>query len=167
LEAKVQALLRRIYQFNRVDHRSVTSWGDICLHQNQRLITVGERTIRLSSTEYRLMGLLLARANRPVCKAELLRYVWGSASAEPTNIVELAIARLRRKIEDDPTRPSRLVTVRSVGYQLRLTKVTIGHERPAPREARDVPVTIPTPPRGSAAAGVPIMPRLLTRHPVT
>lgn len=118
LEAEVQALLRRVYHFNRSPRRIQPAYSDIRLHPERRLVTIGARTVRLSATEYRLMRMLLANPNRPVHKSEMLRQVWGCASTQPTNVVELAIARLRRKIEDDPSQPTRLITVRSVGYQL-------------------------------------------------
>jgi DNA-binding response OmpR family regulator len=51
-------------------------------------------------------------------KDHLLETVWGyEASDTNSNIVELAIRRLRKKLEDDPSRPKRLVTVRGVGYK--------------------------------------------------
>lgn len=118
LVAKVQALLRRVYYLNRPDRRPQAVYGDLRLEQEQRLLTVGGRTVRLSNTEHRLFRLLLAHANRPVRKQELLRHVWGEHGLEPSNVVELTVARLRRKIEEDPAHPRRLVTVRSFGYQL-------------------------------------------------
>ncbi|HXF60368.1 MAG TPA: response regulator transcription factor [Caldilineaceae bacterium] len=125
LEAKVKALLRRIYLLNRTEHRSVLIRGDLRLDCRQRILTIGERKAKLSATEYRLVRYLLMRPNRVVHKDELLRQVWGYVLSQQdsygqNNVVELAIGRLRRKIEEIPSRPRRLVTVRAAGYQLRV-----------------------------------------------
>ncbi len=166
LEAEVQALLRRVYHFNCSPGRAQPAHGDIRLHPERRLVTVGARTVRLSTTEYRLMRLLLAQPNRPVHKREMLRQVWGCAMTEPTNVVELAIARLRRKIEDDPSQPTRLITVRSVGYQLCVSlpaaAVPPATIPPAGREQAEAPVT--GHPAGSGGSGFPLLPSVPKWH---
>jgi DNA-binding response OmpR family regulator len=170
LEAAVQALLRRIYHLNRSPRPALAAPADIRLHPERRLVTIGQRTIRLSATEYRLMRLLLTHANRPVRKTEMLRQVWGCAMTEPTNVVELAIARLRRKIEDDPSQPTRLVTVRSIGYQLCLaappapaSPVSVSPFPPVAREHAEAPVSNHAAASGSAA-GLPLLPGVPMWH---
>jgi DNA-binding response OmpR family regulator len=123
LLAKVRALLRRIYQFNSSSRRQVIVRGDVRLDCAERSLTIGGRCVHLSVTEYRLIHYLLARPNQVVCKQELLRQVWGYPGSEASNVVELAIGRLRRKIEADPTAPCRLITIRAAGYQLRFPNV--------------------------------------------
>jgi DNA-binding winged helix-turn-helix (wHTH) protein len=60
----------------------------------------------------------MAHADRPVSKEDLLQHVWGyEADESNSNIVELAIRRLRKKMEDNPSVPNRLLTVRGVGYK--------------------------------------------------
>jgi DNA-binding winged helix-turn-helix (wHTH) protein len=124
------------------------------------MLTIGGRTVHLSATEYQLIRLFLARANRPVHKQELLHHVWGDYNNEPSNVVELAIARLRRKIEENPAQPCRLVTVRSVGYQLRLPAAE------AAREAAEPPLSDHHSLRGHVAAGVSGLPRIPTRQSI-
>lgn len=158
--AKTQALLRRVYLFDHRRQRQRSAHGDIRLDQDRRLCTVAGRTVRLSVTEYQLVRMLLAREDRPVCKRELLQAIWGQDGDEPSNVVELAIARLRRKIEDDPARPCRLVTVRSVGYQLRRTVPAMTRE-PQARPFSDR-YTLRGP-----AAGVSRLPHLPAQQPIS
>jgi DNA-binding winged helix-turn-helix (wHTH) protein len=60
----------------------------------------------------------MTAVNQPLSKETLLELVWGYESSETnSNIVELAIRRLRKKLEEDPSDPLRLITVRGVGYK--------------------------------------------------
>lgn len=149
LVAKVQALLRRIYHLNRPERHPRAMYGSLQLEQERRMLTIGGRTVRLSNTEHRLFRLLLARANRPVHKQELLRQIWGENSLEPSNVVELAVARLRRKIEEDPAKPRHLITVRSYGYQLCLPTPGAKYEAGEPSRPEHHSL------RGPIAAGIP------------
>ncbi len=82
-----------------------------------RAVSVAGRTVELTPTEFALLRYLASHAEHPVSKEELLQEVWGYADASSQNLVELAARRLRTKIETDPSAPTRLVTVRSVGYR--------------------------------------------------
>jgi DNA-binding response OmpR family regulator len=71
----------------------------------------------LTPTEFALLAFLAKRGERPTRKEELLEAVWGYSGSDNLNLVELAVRRLRIKIEDDPSQPLRVVTVRGVGYK--------------------------------------------------
>lgn len=117
LEARIRATLRRI------DHRAtgvafdVAEYGDLKLFNSTLSASVAGRTVDLTPTEFALLRYLASHAERPVSKEELLQEVWGYADASSQNLVELAARRLRTKIETDPSAPTRLVTVRGVGYR--------------------------------------------------
>ena len=64
----------------------------------------------------------MTHADQTVSKEELLEAVWGYDSTDGSNLVEVAISRLRKKIEKDPARPDRLLTVRGIGYRFSSAK---------------------------------------------
>ena len=70
--------------------------------------------------EFNLFLALLERRGAVVSRLELLKEVWGHASSVLTRTVDTHVAELRRKLEDDASRPRHLLTVRKTGYRLRL-----------------------------------------------
>ncbi|HIE38273.1 MAG TPA: response regulator transcription factor [Anaerolineales bacterium] len=76
------------------------------------------RPIHLTPTEFRLLLALARQAGQVVSREELVRQVWGSDYEGKRESLKLYILYLRRKLEDDPTRPRLLVSKRGVGYQL-------------------------------------------------
>ena len=120
LEARIRATLRRIGHGNSGVAFDVAEYGDLKLFNATLSASVAGRTVDLTPTEFSLLRYLASHAERPVSKEELLQEVWGYSDANSQNLVELAARRLRTKIEDDPSTPTRLVTVRGVGYRYAL-----------------------------------------------
>jgi two-component system response regulator RegX3 len=79
-----------------------------------------QEAIRLRRMEARLLAALLRHRNQYVSRATLMREVWNTDYMEDTRTLDVHIHWLRRKIEEDPARPRRLVTVRGIGYCLRV-----------------------------------------------
>jgi two-component system KDP operon response regulator KdpE len=73
--------------------------------------------LRLTPTEWRLLGILLRRPGQLVSSAQLLTGVWGPGFQNRTNYLRFHMARLRRKLEDDPSRPRHLLTEPGMGYR--------------------------------------------------
>ena len=73
--------------------------------------------MHLSRIEFDLLYALMSRQGQVVDKETLFKEVWGYEYRGESNLVEVAIRRLRSKIEADPARPRRIVTVRGVGYK--------------------------------------------------
>lgn len=118
VEARIRAILRRAAHRLEPDEIQVLEHGDVRLDSGLRAATVAGNLIELTRTEYQLLHHLMLNADRPVSKEDLLERVWGyEASDTNSNIVELAIRRLRKKVEEDPSNPDRLITVRGVGYK--------------------------------------------------
>jgi DNA-binding response OmpR family regulator len=118
VEARIRAILRRATGRTESEFVQVLERGDVKLDSDLRAVTVAGNLVELTRTEYRLLHSLMTNAERPLSKDRLLETVWGyEASDTNSNIVELAIRRLRKKVEDDPSQPRRLVTVRGVGYK--------------------------------------------------
>ncbi len=76
----------------------------------------GEREIALTAREVGILRWLHRHRNRSVSRAELLEQVWGTLGTLQTRTVDMTIAKLRQKIERDPSKPGIIVTVTGVGY---------------------------------------------------
>jgi len=78
----------------------------------------GERvTVRLTPTEWRILAILLDRPGQLVGSAQILTRVWGPGFQQRTNYLRFHMARLRRKLEDNPARPRHLLTEPGMGYR--------------------------------------------------
>jgi DNA-binding response OmpR family regulator len=118
VEARIRAILRRTTNKIEAEPVQVLEHGDVRLDGGMRAATVGGNLVELTRTEYQLLHYLMSRVDLPVSKEDLLERVWGYEAADTnSNIVELAIRRLRKKLEEDASQPSRLLTVRGVGYK--------------------------------------------------
>jgi len=76
-----------------------------------------EETLRLTPTEWRILEILLQRPGQLVGSAQLLTGVWGPGFSQRTNYLRFHMARLRRKLEDNPARPRHLLTEPGMGYR--------------------------------------------------
>ncbi len=76
-----------------------------------------EQTLRLTPTEWRILELLLQRPGQLVGSTALLTGVWGPGFQQRTNYLRFHMARLRRKLEDNPARPRHLLTEPGMGYR--------------------------------------------------
>jgi two-component system, OmpR family, KDP operon response regulator KdpE len=75
------------------------------------------QTLRLTPTEWRILELLLQRPGQLVGSAQILTGVWGPGFQQRTNYLRFHMARLRRKLEDNPARPRHLLTEPGMGYR--------------------------------------------------
>ncbi len=76
-----------------------------------------EETLRLTPTEWRILEILLQRPGHLVGSAQILTGVWGPGFSQRTNYLRFHMARLRRKLEDNPARPRHLLTEPGMGYR--------------------------------------------------
>jgi two-component system KDP operon response regulator KdpE len=77
----------------------------------------GGATLRLTPTEWRILAILLDRPGQLVGSAQILTTVWGPGFQQRTNYLRFHMARLRRKLEDNPARPRHLLTEPGMGYR--------------------------------------------------
>ena len=87
-------------------------------------MTVRGEVVHLTPIEYQLLRTLMDTPDKPVSKEDLFQGVWGYNIAGGTNLVEVAMRRLREKVEQDPSSPTYLLTVRGVGYKFSTQAVT-------------------------------------------
>jgi DNA-binding response OmpR family regulator len=116
LVARIRALGRR--PVDATASRLVA--GDLELDELRHAAQVGDRTVDLSAREYALLGFLIRHAGQVVTRHQILDAVWGSEPDVYSNVVDLYVHYLRRKL-DTLGRGDRIRTVRGVGYTLRTT----------------------------------------------
>jgi two-component system response regulator VicR len=121
LIARIRAQLRRIGQERPAPRPPQTRLqvGSITLDVAEHSVTKAGAQVSLTVTEFRLLHCLMANAGRVVPTAELLKQVWGYADPGGSDVVRVTVHRLRRKVEQDPTRPLLLHTIPGVGVLLK------------------------------------------------
>ena len=118
LTARIRALQRR-RRLDTLARETIRRVGSLELDLHGHDATLDGRPLRLTPSEFRLLRLLSDEPERVYTRTEITRTLWESDFVGDARACDLHVARLRRKIESDPSRPERLVTVRGVGYRLR------------------------------------------------
>ncbi len=119
VQARVQAILRRVRWATEKHPPQIIAIGRIAVDLEAHEVLVATRRVQLSPIEFRLLYTLMAQAGKAISKEDLMREVWGYEFIGGTNLVEVTVRRLREKVEDDPSRPEHILTVRGVGYKFR------------------------------------------------
>jgi two-component system KDP operon response regulator KdpE len=115
LLARVRALLRRR---RPAGDGPLVQFGAVSVDLARRQVSRAGEAVHLTPIEYRLLTVLIANAGRVLTHRQLLREVWGPSHAEDTHYLRVYMTGLRRKLEDDPTRPRHIRTETGVGYRL-------------------------------------------------
>ena len=119
LLARVAALLRRARQTEGgAGAEGVERFGAVEINPASRTVTRGDQPVALSPKEFDLLLMLVRRRGAVVSRLELLTEVWGYSADVMTRTVDIHIAELRRKLEDDPSKPRHILTVWKAGYRL-------------------------------------------------
>lgn len=116
LMARVRAMLRRAAQSPQ-QAVEVLSSGDLRLDLVRREAMRGGALMPLKPKEFDLLTFFMRHPGRAFTREELLSQVWGYEFAGDTRTVDVHLRWLRQKIEQEPGTPTRLITVRSVGYR--------------------------------------------------
>src|SRR5438445_1093635 len=119
LVARVRAALRRAPAAPNDDDDSVDvlEEGDVRIDVGRHEVFVRGNLASLPLKEFELLELLMLNAGRVLTRDVLIDRVWGPNYYGDTKTLDVHVKRLRAKIEDDPAHPSRIVTVRGVGYR--------------------------------------------------
>jgi DNA-binding response OmpR family regulator len=113
LSARIRALVRR----SHLPSESVLVVSDLKLDRVAHLVERGGRRIELTSKEFALLEYLMLNAGRRVTRSMIIEHVWNLTFDTTTNVVDVYINYLRRKVDDG--HPTKLIhTVRGVGYEL-------------------------------------------------
>ena len=125
LVARMRAALRRVeapapvYDDDGLDRLEV---GDVCLDAQRHEVVIRGEEVSLPLKEFELLEVLLANAGRVVTRDSLINRVWGIDYVGDTQTLDVHVKRLRAKVESDPGQPSRIVTIRGVGYKYELPR---------------------------------------------
>jgi DNA-binding response OmpR family regulator len=119
LIARVRASLRRYRTTPRQQDAQSYTTSNLTIDYSRRVVTRAGEEIKLTPIEYDLLRYLSQHAERVVTHRQLLSSVWGAEYTEETQILRVHIGHLRRKIEDNPARPTIITTEPGIGYRLR------------------------------------------------
>lgn len=117
LLARIKVILRRAAGPKEPGNRLRVGDREVDLDTFAVVLPGGER-LALSHLEVRLLELLAREMNKPVDRARILDEVWGVEAYPTDRVVDMAVVRLRRKLEKDPKKPRHLLTVHGTGYKL-------------------------------------------------
>jgi len=122
LVARMRAVLRRA-ELGSSDAGAeslapgVVQVGDVSLDPDEHRVAVGGQSVTLPLKEFELLHLLLVNAGRVLPRETLIDRVWGTDYVGDTKTLDVHVKRLRSKIEHDPAVPTRIVTIRGLGYK--------------------------------------------------
>jgi DNA-binding response OmpR family regulator len=118
LIARVKALMRRAKQYTKEAITPSFTTGDLTVDFSQHQALREGQAINLTPTEYRILAHLARNAGRLVTQDDLLTKIWGPAYRDETHLLRVNIARLRQKVESEPSSPKYVITRPGIGYSL-------------------------------------------------
>jgi DNA-binding response OmpR family regulator len=118
LVSRVRAILRRRdldragrgFAFKRI--------GSLTLDLVRHKVELDGREVQLTPSEFRLLALLAEEPERVYSRREIMQHLWESSYVGDERACDIHISNLRRKLEDEPEGPERILTIRGVGYKL-------------------------------------------------
>jgi len=115
LLARIRSLLRRAAGAQSA--QPVFTAGGLCVNFDRREVTLDDKPIKLTPTEYDLLKYLIEHSGKVLTHKMLLQEVWGQAYVDQAQYLRVFVGQLRKKIEQDPTRPRFVLTDPGVGYR--------------------------------------------------
>ena len=122
LVARMRAVLRRSPEQTVPGDTAVLHVGDLRLDVDRHELRVRCEVVQLPLKEFELLELLMSRVGRVMTRDQLIDRVWGSDYVGDTKTLDVHIKRLRGRIEDDPSSPVRITTIRGVGYRYEMQR---------------------------------------------
>ena len=116
LVARIIALLRRQ---NREKKEEKITVGSLTWDKDNRRIYKDDQTIDLRAKEYELLTMFMTSPGKVFTKGEIYEYLWRDDFINDDNTIMVHISNLREKIEDNPKNPSKIITIRGLGYMMR------------------------------------------------
>lgn len=121
LLARVEALCRRVSRSGGTDlppaAPAALVSGDFVLDENRRVLLKAGQPIELTQVEFQIMELFFRNPGTALVREKILKGVWGENYFGDVKIVDVNIRRLRMKVEDEPSRPTHILTVWGYGYR--------------------------------------------------
>ncbi|AFC28424.1 winged helix family two component transcriptional regulator [Paenibacillus mucilaginosus 3016] len=115
LVARIRVALRHAA---KTVHEPVLKFNELIIDLSQRNVVLGGERVKLTPTEYDLLKILATNADKVITQRQLLQQVWGGHHSESeSHYLRVYISHLRKKLEEDPTRPKMIVTESGIGYR--------------------------------------------------
>ena len=118
LLARVRAVLRRA-RFPEEMPQPPFNSGDLTIDFSRHQVSIDEAEVVLTPTEYRILCMLARNAGKALTQDQLLTEVWGQEYCGDTHILQVAVARLRKKLDDEPGSPKYILTRPGIGYMFK------------------------------------------------
>jgi two-component system, OmpR family, KDP operon response regulator KdpE len=116
LMARMRVVMRR---GSRPGEEPVYIVGDLQIDLTRRKVSMSDKELTFTPTEFDLLRVLVQHAGRVVTHSQLIRQVWGAGYEEESSLLRVNISNIRRKIEPNPNQPNYILTELGVGYRLR------------------------------------------------
>lgn len=117
LLARIRALLRRVAYAETSPGEAIIRIGTITLDLDAHQVVRGGQPLEMTRMEHQLLQVLMERAGKVVRRHDLMDLVWGEDWVGDTHTLNVHIRWLREKIEEDPSKPRYIQTVRGIGYR--------------------------------------------------
>jgi DNA-binding response OmpR family regulator len=117
LVARINAMFRRLQRV-AVPSDEAIRIGEVVVYPRRHELVRNKRTLTLSFYEVEIVRLLHERAGQPVSREEILEKIWGVPGHSSTRSVDNFVVKLRKKIEDNASKPKHIVTIYGTGYKL-------------------------------------------------
>ena len=120
LASRIRAVLRRVDLERSAERgpKTVLRVGGLTVDLTAHTVAIEGRPVRLTPSEFKVLALLAREPDRVLSRWQIMEHLWEAAYVGTARAADVHVAHLRRKIEDDPANPRRLVTVREAGYKL-------------------------------------------------
>lgn len=116
---RIKAQLRRkFYALQDINSETLITVGDIHINTESQRVYKADKEISLTAREYQLLAYMGQNTGRIISKERLYEQVWGENGIGIDNTMMVHIRHLREKLEDDPSNPKLLITVKGLGYKL-------------------------------------------------
>jgi len=125
LLARVKAMLRRVKiikeelnsQQSIPDHNKTIVFGNLSIDIGRREVKINQNVVNLKPKEFELLLYLIKHKNQVLSRDQILESVWGWEYIGDSRTVDVHVRWLREKIEEDPSKPKRIITARGAGYR--------------------------------------------------
>ncbi len=94
--------------------------GSLHVDLSKRFVSIAGTAIKLTNTEFEVLSRLVRNQGKVVSHGQLMREIWGAAAVDETHYLRIYINQLRKKIEENPSSPTHILTEPGVGYRLAL-----------------------------------------------
>ena len=118
LSSRIRAILRRRELDRSASSGSLVHAGDITIDLTSHRVSVVGREVRLTPSEFKVLALLASEPNRVFSRWQIMEHLWEASYVGTARAADVHISNLRRKLEEKPSKPRRIVTVREAGYKL-------------------------------------------------